>query len=239
MLEQAYREKMLANDTSRTQAQNAASYAQAEAARALASRRGVAGGGGAPLPTRVQTAEDEDISAIQTTQSIGTQIDVVLDQLRTGQLELGPVNNVVGGAQNYLGMSTPNSRNLAMFQATLEKLRNDSLRLNKGVQTEGDAVRAWNEVARSINDPKVVAAQLMRVKRLNELAARQRLQAINIRRARNGAERFDMSTVDAASQPALPVAPQQGRGPAPGTIDGGFEFQGGDPADPNNWEPVQ
>lgn len=47
LIDQAYKEKMLANDTSRTTAQNAASYAQAAASRASA-----AGGGEASLPVQ-------------------------------------------------------------------------------------------------------------------------------------------------------------------------------------------
>lgn len=35
--------------------------------------------------------------------------------------------------------------------------------------------------------------------------------------------------------PAAPTAPPI----APGTVDSGYRFRGGDPADPNNWEPVQ
>jgi len=32
--------------------------------------------------------------------------------------------------------------------------------------------------------------------------------------------------------------PAQNMGPQPGTVEEGFRFKGGDPADPKNWEPV-
>lgn len=156
---------------------------------------GVRGMPGRPMSPGVQSKEDEDISDIQSVQSINTQIDNVLGQLEAGELDLGPVANLISGAQNLSGLSTPGSRNYAAFVSTLEKMRNDSLRLNKGVQTEGDAIRAWNEVTKYITDPKVVIEQLSRIRDLNALAARQRLQRINIRRERNGYQQFDPSDI--------------------------------------------
>lgn len=44
-----------------------------------------------------------------------------------------------------------------------------------------------------------------------------------------------------AGGPAAPqqMAPQQSQGPQPGAIEDGYRFKGGNPADPNSWEPVQ
>ena len=45
--------------------------------------------------------------------------------------------------------------------------------------------------------------------------------------------------IDAAVDAGQPAAQQpQSGGPQPGTVEDGYEFQGGDPADPQNWRPV-
>jgi len=216
------------------------------------SNRPQAGGGGGapgrpmgrPMSSGVQTREDEDIADIQSVQSINTQIDQILTKLdpKKGDLALGPINNLISQGQNLAGLSTPGSRDFAVLEATLEKMRNDSLRLNKGVQTEGDAIRAWNEITKYMTDPAVVTQQLKRVSELNAVAAQQRLQRINIRRSRNGYDPFNPAEIGygggVQTQAAPPPPPQTG-GVEPGTIEDGYVFKGGDPADPNNWVEMQ
>ena len=226
------------------------SRASARAADALAQYRtsggvgGTPGRTGRPMSPSVQSKEDEDIGDIQSVQSINTQIDQILTKLdpKTGDLALGPINNLISQGQNLAGLSTPGSRDFAVLEATLEKMRNDSLRLNKGVQTEGDAIRAWNEITKYMTDPAVVTEQLKRVRVLNAQAAQQRLQRINIRRSRNGYGSFDPAEIGygrgVQAQTAPPPASQAG-GVEPGTIEDGYVFKGGDPADPNNWVEMQ
>lgn len=227
-----------------TEANIRQSDAAVRASDALANFRtsGGAGGGrpgGRPMSSGVQSKEDEDIADIQSIQSVNTQIDQVLGDIESGSLELGPINNLLSRGQNLAGLSTPGSRNFAVLEATLEKLRNDSLRLNKGVQTEGDAVRAWNEITKYITDPKVVAEQLTRVKNLNAIASRQRLQRLNIRRQRNGYDAFNPAELEMGGGLQAVAPPQQTGGIEPGTVEDGYVFRGGDPADPANWAEVQ
>jgi hypothetical protein len=192
--------KKIALDESRTNAQNAASYASAAASKALASQR-VTGGAVDPLPPSMQKNEDSDIEVLQGLQSANAQTDDFINQLSVGpkgeapSLELGPINNAMAVGQNYLGASTPNSRGIANFDAFIEGLRNQILLLHKGVQTEGDAQRALNQILRNRNDQGVVLSRLKMLKMLNERAAKQRLQLINVRRARNGFPAFDPSQV--------------------------------------------
>jgi hypothetical protein len=79
-------------------------------------------------------------------------------------------------------MSDVISQNYADLDTTLEKIRNESLRLNKGVQTEGDSERAMNEVIKNRNDPALLKQALEKLSRLNQQAETlqlERLDAIN------------------------------------------------------------
>lgn len=144
-----------------------------------------------PLPVGLQKIEDSDIEGIQLANSMHADLGAIKQQVDDGSLQLGLWSNMTGTARNYLGQSDENSRNLATFKSTLEKMRNDSLRLNKGVQTEGDAQRAWNEVFQNINDPEVVSKRLEEIQSINERAADQRMQRVNLRRENNGAPRIE------------------------------------------------
>lgn len=111
----------------------------------------------------------QDIDAIGATNS---EIDRIDGLIASGSLDLGPAANLSSRVRNATGLSNENSRNFAEFQATVQKVINDSLRLNKGVQTEGDAQRAATEILRNPNDEGVVRAQLRRLRALNERAIR-------------------------------------------------------------------
>jgi hypothetical protein len=65
----------------------------------------------------------------------------ILDDLNSGKLDLGFLKNGVNSAKNFAGMSDEQSRALGRYNQYIQSLVNDNLRLNKGVQTEGDAYR--------------------------------------------------------------------------------------------------
>lgn len=131
-----------------------------------------------PMPVQAMKLQEENIDAISTAQGIKTDLSAFVNQLDSGALNLGVISNTWSGAKNFTGNSDEQSRNYQSFNATLEKLRNDSLRLNKGVQTDGDAQRAWNELLTNINDPKVVRQRLSEIQAIND-------RAVKIRMARN------------------------------------------------------
>lgn len=132
-----------------------------------------------PLPVgalklRVESQEMADIAG-----DINTRLTGVESRIATGKLDFGPMSNLTNNVLNLAGRSTENSRNFASFKAELEKLRNDSLRLNKGVQTDGDSQRAWNEILENITDTKLVQQRLAEVKILNERAKNLRLMEVD------------------------------------------------------------
>lgn len=138
----------------------------------------VGGQGGDRLSAGQQRQVETYYQDIATAENINTELGRFDAMIAGGQLDLNPAANAIGGIRNAVGMSSENSRNLAEFRSTLERVRNDSLRLNSGVQTEGDAQRAWNELVANLNDEAVVRRQLQRIRSINERAIRFRQQRI-------------------------------------------------------------
>jgi len=163
--------------------------ADPEQARALASARRT----GAPIPPFIQKAEQEDIDAIQTASSISSDLTALGKQIVDGKLDFGLISNPLARAGNFIGVDSEAGRNLQSYRATMTRIVNDSLRLNKGVQTDGDAQRAAAELMDNINSPGVVKQRLEELGRLNQRAVQYRTALINRRRAENGLPETDVS----------------------------------------------
>jgi hypothetical protein len=114
--------------------------------------------------------QNEHLGALQASSAMNTKLERVKALLDGGKLDLGLAKNIVARGQNAIGFSSEESRNFASFRADLEKIRNDSLRLNKGVQTEGDSQRAWNELLTNLNDPALVRQRLEEIEAYNQQA---------------------------------------------------------------------
>lgn len=210
-----------------------------------------------PPPAGVQTKEDEDIDAIGANTSMNMTIDDITKRIDDGKLKLGFFKNWWSAGENALGNSSPDSVEYSTFMQNMKKMQNDILILHNGVQTEGDAKRAIEQIITNPTDEKVVRANLAQLKTLNERALQLRRQKIDIRRERNKMAPFDPAALGlpgdvpppaAPPQPGqftptdggtlAPVAAPQGGAPQPGMIEDGMRFKGGNPADPNSWEPV-
>lgn len=146
-----------------------------------------------PLPGPALKLQQEELDAIGNASSIDADLGAVENQIDNGNLDFGPVSNTKNKVLNGLGMSTEKSRNFGSFMNTLEKLRNDSLRLNKGVQTDGDAQRAWNELFSNINDTDLVSQRLKEIRKINQRAINLRKMNVDQIRGNYGAEPLDTS----------------------------------------------
>lgn len=154
-----------------------------------------------PMPTSALKMQQEELDTIGAASGIQSDLAAFDKQIEDKKLNLGVVSNLINQGRNLAGMSTEQSRNLNSFKATLEKLRNDSLRLNKGVQTDGDAQRAWNELITNINDPKVVRQRIAEIRALNDRAVQ--LRRLNVDTIRNN---FGQAPLDVSDRTNLPTA---------------------------------
>ncbi len=155
---------------------------------------------GTEIPESAVKEQQAILDKIAIAGSTNADLGAIVTQLDEGKLKLGPMKNLAGEAKNYLGISDENSQNLVTLKATLEKLRNDSLRLNAGVHTDKDAQNAWKELITNLHDPKVVRKRLVEIQSLNERAANQQRLQIEIMRKNFGAGPLDTKQV--YNQPA-------------------------------------
>lgn len=123
-----------------------------------------------PMPASAIKQQSALLEKIGLAQGINADMASISGLLKENKIELGLFDNWLSAGKNYVGMSDAESRNYATFNSTLEKMRNDSLRLNNGVQTEGDAQRAWNELFTNINDQDYVKQRLKEIIVINKRA---------------------------------------------------------------------
>jgi len=123
-----------------------------------------------PLPASVVKKQDELLEQADIADNIDEDLGTIQTQLTDGSLELGLLTNKAYELRNYTGNSNEESTLYSNMRTKLEKLRNDSLRLNNGVQTEGDATRAWDEILANMNDTNIVKTRLAEIRRLNQRA---------------------------------------------------------------------
>ena len=149
------------------------------------------------LSGTLQKAETDDIFALETSKNINKDVDK-FDQLITdGKLEFGVIDTAGDFVRGLIGNQGEEEINSSKFKSFISKLRNDSLRLNKGVQTEGDAQRVMDELFNAFdsNDSKVIQEKLREIKRINELAVSLRKKTIINRRDGQNVKKFDFSTL--------------------------------------------
>ena len=150
-----------------------------------------------PLPSSALNIQNTAVADVATAEGTQQSLDKFIGQIDKGELDLGLVSNIYNKTLNNIGLSSTESRNLQSFQSSLEKLRNDSLRLNAGVQTDGDAQRAWSELVANINDPAVVKQRLQEIKLINERGAALKKLQVDSMRQEYGKEGYDWSQTQA------------------------------------------
>jgi hypothetical protein len=195
------------------------------------------------LPSSVQGIQDDAVNASNTALMASKDALALADKIDKGQLNLGPIANVESIARNWAGMSSPNSMAYQDLNSLKERLINATLLLAKGVQTEGDAQRALNELFANTNDEKIVGSRLRQIAEMNKLNAALMRQKVDNLRSDVGFGSYNFSGFDQIlSQPSPFAAPaEQGAGTLPrqGEVVDGYEYIGGSPSSPSSWRATQ
>jgi len=136
-----------------------------------------------PTPPVIQKAEDADYETGQSAINLAIDANKYLNIIKSGAIKFGPLDKASTSIRGAFGSEAPDVTARNDFEAFKTKLVNESLRLNKGVQTDKDAERAMQELKSA--DSAIGAAKAINT--LMEFNARKAQDAQNaiIRRRRN------------------------------------------------------
>lgn len=135
------------------------------------------------LPAAIQKQEDEDYDRGQLAINLATDGSKYVNSIMSGAIKFGPFTRGSIAVRGALGQESQDIINRRDFDAYKTKLVNDSLRLNKGTQTDNDAKREAAAL-QSADSPLSAAKAINNLIEINLRAAEDAQNSI-IRRRRN------------------------------------------------------
>ena len=128
-----------------------------------------------PLPAYLAKDEEADYGTATAATNLASDANNFINRIKSGDIKFGLKDRASIRTRQAFGSNDPDVLAREDYDKFLKVLTNESLRLNKGTQTEGDAVRAAKELESS-ESPQAAAA------------AMRRLVDINVRRTQNAAD---------------------------------------------------
>lgn len=186
-------EAVAAKEAQLTEAQIATEQARAANYASQAENRGAPSS--KPLPQGAVKLQDEAITSLSSLNALNADIDGLTAMIDSGNLDTGIVSRVGAKIRTAANSSTQKDRNLSTLDSKLEGLRNGILLMAKGVQTDGDALRAFNEIVNNKNDTALVRQRLQDIKVQNERNATLQQARIDSLRNEYGKEPMDYTTL--------------------------------------------
>lgn len=134
-----------------------------------------------PLPPALQKAEEEDFDLGQSAINLAKDANKYVTSIINGTIPFGLKERASIAVRSAMGSGDPDVVARNDFNRWKTEYTNESLRLNKGTQTEGDAVRAGKELE-SAESPADAAKAIIRLRDLNVRRAGDYQTSINRRR---------------------------------------------------------
>ena len=153
-----------------------------------------------PLSGTLQKSESDDIDAIISMQNINKDANKFFNYIEEGKLEFGVLDSVDDAWKGFIGEQGQEERYSSSFKTFIQKLANDSLKLAKGVQTEGDAQRVRKELldAYDENNTRLIRDRLLEIQQINQRTIELRKIQIKNRRSSQNAKPFDFGIFNEA-----------------------------------------
>jgi hypothetical protein len=127
------------------------------------------------LPSYLAKDEEADYGTATAATNLASDANNFINRIKSGEIKFGLKDRASIRTRQAFGSQDPDVIAREDYDKFLKVLTNESLRLNKGTQTEGDAVRAAKELESS-ESPAAAAA------------AMRRLVEINVRRTQNASD---------------------------------------------------
>ena len=161
------------------------------------------------LSGTLQNSEGDDIDAIVSLDNINKDANLYDGLIENKKLKFGVIDNLDDWFAGVTGRQGEEEINSSNFNTFIQKLANDSLKLAKGVQTEGDAQRVKKELldAYDSNNSKVIQDKLRKIIQFNQRSMELRKKQISIRRDGQNVKPFDFKILENNSDIGYKVVP--------------------------------
>ena len=162
------------------------------------------------LTGTLQNSEGDDIDAIVSLDNINKDANYYDGLIENKKLEFGVMDTAGDWYKGVTGNQGEEEINSSNFNTFIQKLANDSLKLAKGVQTEGDAQRVKKELldAYDSNNSKVIQDKLRKIIQFNQRSMELRKKQISIRRDGQNVKPFDFKILENNSDIGYKVVPE-------------------------------
>lgn len=158
-------------------------------------------------PAWLGKIEEASFDKILSTQNLIEDTSMYIDKFARDEIPTGLYETATAKGAGVLGMESDATVALKDFERFKRQLVNETLRLNKGVQTEGDAQRALEEFQSAKTNADHIAA-MTRLRQINARAQKNEMEKLKLQRQGAGVSATGLPTLNQYRPMQLPDSNQ-------------------------------
>ena len=147
-----------------------------------------------PLPANLSKQEEDDFDIARDATNLATDAYDYIGRVKSGEIKFSLKDRAALSIQSAFGSTNPDVTARNDYDKFIQRLTNDTLRLNKGTQTDFDYKNALKEI-KSSESPADVATTLQKLVNLNVRRVKDAAESISRRRKNAGATEVETSIV--------------------------------------------